>query len=125
MLTRSIAVLACAATALVLLLTAPTQAQMTAITRTDYLTFRQPVRLPNAVLTPGKYTFEALVGTGLDVVRVTTHDGRKVLFTGFTTPVTRRSRGAVVVFGEVPAGAPQPIAVWYERGGKVGHQFQY
>jgi len=124
MLTRSIAVLACVAAALALL-TAPTHAQMSAITRTNYLTFRQPVRLPNAMLTPGKYTFQALVGTGLDVVRVTTYDGKKVLFTGLTTPVTRRSRGAVLVFGEVPAGTPQPITAWYENGGTVGHQFQY
>ena len=125
MLTRSFVVLACAAVAIAALMPSPTQAQMSAITRTNHLTFSQPVRLPNALLTPGKYTFEALIGTGLDVVRVTASDGRKVLFTGFTTPVTRLSRGTAVVFGEVPAGAPQPIMVWYENGGKVGHQFRY
>ena len=79
-----------------------------------------------ALLTPGTYTFEAGPnGTSRDIVRVTTRDGRRVLFMGFTTPVSRPVRGPIVSLGEASAGAPQPIAVWYEDGATSGHQFRY
>ena len=97
------------------------------LTRINHLTFNTAVRLPgNTVLTPGKYTFEAgPQGNSLDIVRVTTRDGRRVLYTGFTTLVTRPARGPMVSFGEAPADAPQPIDVWYEDGARLGHRFRY
>ena len=96
--------------------------------RTNYVTFRAPVRLPDAVLTPGTYTFEAgpSMMTDLTVVRVLAgRDGRTVMFQGFTTPVTRASRGPMISLGEAPAGAPQPVSVWYVDGGTSGRAFRY
>jgi hypothetical protein len=109
-----------------LLAAASTQAAWAPLTRVNHLTFSGAVRLPNTVLTPGTYTFEAGPnGTDLDIVRVTTRDGQKVLFQGFTIPVSRMSNGPIVSLGEAAAGAPQPIAAWYEGGSTRGHQFQY
>ena len=97
-----------------------------ALSKVNHLTFSGAVRLPSTVLTPGTYTFEAgPAGTNRDIVRVTTRDGRRVLFMGFTSPVSRPARGPIVSLGEAPAGAPQPIAIWYEDGATSGHQFRY
>ena len=96
------------------------------VSRVNHLTFSGAVRLPGALLTPGTYTFQAgPQGTSLEIVRVTTRDGRRILYTGFTTPVTRPTRGPMVLFGEAPAGSAPPIAVWYEDGATLGHQFRY
>jgi len=96
------------------------------MSRVNHLTFSAAVRLPGILLTPGTYTFEAgPQGNSLDIVRVTTRDGRRILYTGFTTLVTRPARGPMVSFGEAPANAPQPIDVWYEDGAKMGHRFRY
>jgi hypothetical protein len=96
------------------------------VSRVNHLTFSAAVRLPGTLLTPGTYTFEAgPQGNSLDIVRVTTRDGRRILYTGFTTLVTRPARGPMVSFGEAPAGAPQPIDVWYEDGARMGHRFRY
>jgi hypothetical protein len=97
------------------------------LTRVNHLTFSKAVRLPGALLTPGTtYTFEAgPLGTNMDIVRVTTRDGQRVLYQGFTIPVSRPARGPMVSLGEAPVGAPQPISVWYEDGSTTGHRFRY
>jgi hypothetical protein len=108
------------------LLTASSTLASPPLSRINHLTFSGAVMLPGAVLTPGTYTFQAgPQGTSLDIVRVTTRDGRRILYTGFTTPVTRPARGPMVSFGEAPAGSAPPIAVWYEDGATLGHQFRY
>ena len=97
-----------------------------ALSKVNHLTFNAPVRLPGALLTPGTYTFQAgPQGTSSDIVRVTTRDGRRILYTGFTSSVTRPATGPMVSFGEAPAGSPPPIAVWYEDGARLGHEFRY
>ena len=97
-----------------------------ALSKINHLTFNSAVRLPGTLLTPGTYTFEAgPSGMNRDIVRVTTRDGRRVLYTGFTISVSRPARGPVVSLGEAAAGAPQPITVWYEDGATSGHQFRY
>ena len=63
--------------------------------------------------------------TGAALALLAARDGRRVLYTGFTTLVTRPGRGPMVSFGEAPANAPQPIDVWYEDGAKMGHRFRY
>ena len=126
---RRTAVLVAAALAVAALSTASsTQASVTpiALSKVNHLTFNSAVRLPGTLITPGTYTFEAGPnGTNRNIVRVTTRDGRQVLFLGFTTPVLRPARGPAVALGEAPAGAPQPIAVWFEDGATTGHQFRY
>ena len=126
MLKRAVVLIA-AAMALAMLFTASSTLASQLPSRVNHLTFSAAVRLPgNTLLTPGSYTFEAgPQGNSLDIVRVTSRDGRRVLYTGFTTTVTRPARGPMVSFGEAPAGAPQPISVWYEDGATIGHQFRY
>src|SRR5262245_20912619 len=126
MLKRTVVLIALLVTVAGLFTASSTQAG--SMWRVNHLTFNTVVRLPgNTLLTPGKYTFEAgPQGTNaLDIVRVTTRDGKRVLYTGFTTLVTRPARGPMVSFGEAPADAPQPIDVWYEDGARLGHRFRY
>ena len=119
-------VLIAAVAAVAALLTASSTLASPSLSRINHLTFNTAVRLPGALLTPGTYTFQAgPQGNSLDIVRVTTRDGRRILYTGFTAAVTRATRGPMVSFGEAPAGSPQPIAVWYEDGSTIGHQFRY
>ena len=125
MLKRTVVLIAVVA-AVAALLTASSTLASPPLSRINHLTFNAPVRLPNAVLTPGTYTFEAGPGgASLDIVRVTSRRGGKVHFLGFTVPVTRPSNGSTVSFGEAPVGSPQPIAVWYEDGSARGHMFRY
>src|SRR5688572_720346 len=122
---RTVALIA-AVVALTALLSASSTLAGPPLSTVNHLTFNGVVRLPGTVLTPGTYTFEAGPrGTNLNIVRVTTRDGRRVLYMGFTIPVSRPSRGPIVSLGEAPAGSPQPIAVWYENGARLGHEFRY
>jgi len=93
----------------------------------NHLTFSGPVALPGVTLAAGTYTFEAgPLDTDPNIVRVLTRDRRRVLYTGFTTPVSRPpGRVPAVVFGEAPAGQAMKILVWYPTHGNIGHQFQH
>ena len=99
------------------------------ISRVNHLTFSGTVALPGAVLPAGSYTFEAAPPSGgLDVVRVVTRDGKRVMFQGFTTAVLRPAglgHNDLVAFGEAAAGQPVPIAAWYPVGSPTGHRFIY
>ena len=125
---RTVVLIAAAVAVAALVTASSTHASVSSMTisKVNHLTFSGSVRLPGTLLTPGTYTFEAGPnGTDRNVVRVTTRDGRKVLYLGFTIPVSRPSSGPMVSMGEAPAGAPQPIAVWYEDGRTAGHEFRY
>lgn len=127
MFNRRIALTACAVVVVALFGAASTQA-WSSLTRTNHLTFSGAVALPGVVLNAGSYTFEA-GPQGIDnhVVRVSSRDGRRILFTGFTTLVTRPqgSRGVMVSLGEAPAGQPKPIMAWYPAHSAIGYQFRY
>lgn len=93
---------------------------------THHLTFTTAVQLPGVTLTPGTYTFEAgFNGHNLNLVHVTTADGRSVLFHGLTVSVSRPANGPTVTFDEAPSGMPDSISTWYEHGGTAGHAFIY
>jgi len=95
--------------------------------RTNHLTFNGAVSLPGVTLAAGTYTFQAgPLDSNPDIVRVLTRDGRKVLYQGFTTSVSRSSgNGPSIVFDEAPADQPMPTRVWYPAGSARGHQFRY
>jgi hypothetical protein len=99
------------------------------LTRPNYLTFSAPVAVPGAVLAPGSYTFELTApGTSRDIVRVSSRDGRRIYYTGFTRRVARPHNlptGATVAFGEAVKGEPTPIAAWYPIDGANGQEFIY
>jgi hypothetical protein len=120
-------VLTASAVVLVALLGAASTQAWSSLNRVNHLTFSGPVSLPGLTLASGTYTFEAgPLDSDPSVVRVTTRDGRRVLYQGLTTPVSRpRGSVPVVMFGEAPAGAPVPIKIWYPTQGTNGHQFRY
>ena len=97
--------------------------------RTTYLTFSGPVRLPGVTLPAGTYTFElAVPESALDMVRVSSRNGRLVYYTGFTKLVDRPLNlplNELVVFGEGPAHTAPPIKAWFSPDRQTGHQFIY
>jgi hypothetical protein len=104
-----------------------TQAQGTVLTRTNDLTFNQPVALPGVVLPAGTYTFESVM-LGGSVVRVSNRRDGTVRFTGFTQRILRpRAMPAetAVTFGEATPGTARPITAWFPIGRSEGHQFMY
>lgn len=93
----------------------------------NVLTFSAPVALPGVGLGSGTYIFDHPAGD-LDVVRVTSRDGRIVYYTGFTRSVQRPrglSRDVTVTFSEGARGTPAPIKEWFPLGKTQGHQFIY
>ena len=93
---------------------------------TNNLTFASPVALPGVTLPAGTYVFERDSVDNSRIVRVKSPNYQKLLFVGFTTPVTRpRGLKSAVLFGEAAAGEPIPIIAWYPVGSDRGHQFLY
>ena len=85
---------------------------------TTYLTFSGPVALPGVTLAAGTYTFD-LPAMDLSLVRVSSRDGSRVLFTAFTHVVDRPANIAPnqhVSLGEAPRGEPRAITTWYLPG---------
>lgn len=99
------------------------------VNRITYLTFTAPVALPGASLGIGTYLFElADPLRDSSIVRVSSRDGSKVYYTGFTQLIPRPPRGRsepLVSFGEAAPGMPVPIAVWYPRDDPCGRRFVY
>jgi len=91
------------------------------------LTFSKPVALPGVSLPAGTYVFERAAPNGaIEVVRVSSLDGRSVYYTGFTELVNRPRRNASpITFGEAVTGAPLPIKEWYPTFTDTGHRFLY
>ena len=93
---------------------------------TNNLTFGSPVALPGVTLPAGTYVFERDSVDNSRIVRVKSPNYQKLLFVGFTMPVTRpRALKSPVSFGEAAAGEPIPIVAWYPVGSNRGHQFLY
>jgi hypothetical protein len=96
------------------------------LTAANHLTFGSPVALPGVTLPAGTYVFERDSVDNSGIVRVKSPNYQKLLFVGFTTPVTRpRGLKSPVSFGEAAAGEPIPIIAWYPVGSDRGHQFLY
>ena len=96
---------------------------------TNYLTFSRAVALPGVELAAGSYIFETPSSAmSNSIVRVLSHDRKKVYVTAFTLDV-QRPRGdegkLLVSLGEASAGVARPIAAWFPIGESVGHQFIY
>jgi hypothetical protein len=114
--------------ALVGILIVAASVSATSIEHTNYVTFSAPIALPGVSLPAGTYIFTVpLDSQSLDVVRVTSRDGRRIYFTGFTQMVERagRATGVGIVLGEAASGAPTPVKAWFPAGHRLGHQFIY
>lgn len=119
--------LVAAGAALLALLVAPSAHAGGAFSEISHFTFRAPITLPGIVLPPGRYTFEVMGGAS-NVVRVSSDDGRRTRFSGFTAAIERPRRMRpehVVTLGEAPRGEPRPIVAWFPGGNSSGHQFIY
>jgi hypothetical protein len=106
----------------------PNAAAQPPVARTAYLTFSAPVTLPGASLGTGTYMFELADPLGdISIVRVSSRDGSKIYYTGFTelVPRPRGHSDGLVSLGEAPAGMPVPITVWYPRDDPSGRKFVY
>lgn len=91
-----------------------------------YFTFNRAVELPGgSTLQPGKYVFRLVdSSTGRHIVQVLSENETKM----FATILAVEPREAVIVVGETPANAPQPIRYWYHSGptvGPSGYEFVY
>ena len=99
-----------------------------ALLHTNHFTFNQAVAVPGAVLSPGSYVFERVVGTEPDVIVVRSRDRSQVYYMGFTERVERPrhlGRGSAVTLGEARPGVPLPITAWYPLDSSRGHRFIY
>jgi hypothetical protein len=97
--------------------------------RTTRVTFSGAIQLPGVSLPAGTYTFEVPAPDFCwEIVRVSSRDGRRVYFTGFTRPLARPtglSGDKNIIFGESPAGGPTPIKAWFPQDERTGRQFIY
>lgn len=125
MINRKSVLTACAVVVAGLLMAVSAQAR----NNRTHLTFAKAVALPGVVLPAGSYTFELAPPSGaLDVVRVASRDGQRVVYAGFTNLVSRPAGlppDRAVLFGDAPAGQPAPITAWFRAGSAIGHQFLY
>jgi hypothetical protein len=98
-------------------------------TRTTYLTFSAPVRLPGVTLPAGTYIFERPEAqTSLRVVRVLARDRTRIYLTAVTQLVERPGKlpaHQFVTLGEAANGMPAPVTAWFPLGDRLGNQFIY
>lgn len=127
MFTRNLALIAGVAAVEAVLTATSSQAGMP-MTRVNNLTFSRAVALPGVILPAGTYAFEAGPGgTNANIVRVLSVNQQKLLFLGFTIPISRpaAAQDRALTFGEAQAGEPAPIVAWYPVGSDRGHEFLY
>jgi hypothetical protein len=126
MLNRRFVLTLVAVAAMLTAATSQATGQFAPLTSVNNLTFETPVALPGITLPAGTYVFERDSVDNSRIVRVKSPNYQKLLFVGFTMPVTRpRSYKSPVSFGEAAAGEPIPIIAWYPVGSDRGHQFLY
>jgi len=93
-----------------------------------YLTFSGPVNMPGITLPAGTYRFElADPDSSRRVVRVSEKDGTKSygMFLSISDQKLEPSDKPLVMFKEMPAGAPQAVQAWFYPGETVGYEFVY
>lgn len=93
-----------------------------------YVTFRQPVEVPGAVLPPGKYVMKLLDSpSNRHVVQIAGEDEKRVYCTILAVPDYRPRpvNRTVLTFYEMPAGQPQVLRAWFYPGDSHGQGFTY
>jgi hypothetical protein len=93
-----------------------------------YVTFSQPVQLPNVTLRAGTYAIQlADLWSNRNVVQVFSKDESKIYGT-FLTISERRLEATghpVIMFKEAPAGSPQAVKAFFYPGTLYGKEFVY
>jgi hypothetical protein len=90
------------------------------------LTFSHAFTLRGVTMPAGTYVFESGPGgSDLDIVRVSSKNGQRIFYQGFTTALAQPAGHSLVTFGEAAPKAPKPMMAWYPIGTDQGHGFQY
>lgn len=89
--------------------------------------FNRAAELPGGrTLQPGKYVFRIVDSqAGRHILEILNEHETKILATILAVDP---SEEAVIMFGETPADAPQPIRYWYHSrrtNGRIGYEFVY
>ena len=89
------------------------------------LTFKQPVEVPGAVLSPGTYVFKVL--DARNVIRILDKDETRVYatFTSIPKYTEKPYDKTFIQFAERPTGSPAAIEAWFYPGRIEGHEFIY
>jgi outer membrane biosynthesis protein TonB len=93
-----------------------------------YITITEPLQIPGAVLTPGKYVFKLMDSSAnRHIVRVLKEDETTVVNTIIAIPNERLQPTGKSEFGfwEVPAGHTAALRSWFYPGDNMGQEFAY
>ena len=92
------------------------------------ITITEPMQIPGATLTPGKYVFKLMdSSSNRHIVQVFTEDEKSVINTVLAIPNQRLQPTGKSEFGfwEVPAGNTPALRSWFYPGDNFGHEFAY
>jgi hypothetical protein len=92
------------------------------------ITINEPMQIPGATLTPGKYVFKLMdSSSNRHIVQVFNEDEKSVINTILAIPNQRLQPTGKSEFGfwEVPAGNTPALRSWFYPGDNFGHEFAY
>jgi hypothetical protein len=92
------------------------------------ITITEPMQIPGATLTPGKYVFKLMdSSSNRHIVQVFNEDEKTVINTILAIPNQRLQPTGKSEFGfwEVPAGNTPALRSWFYPGDTFGHEFAY
>ncbi len=92
------------------------------------ITINEPMQIPGATLTPGKYVFKLMdSSSNRHIVQVFNEDEKTVFNTILAIPNQRLQPTGKSEFGfwEVPAGNTPALRSWFYPGDNFGHEFAY
>ena len=92
------------------------------------ITITEPMQIPGATLTPGKYVFKVMdSSSNRHIVQVFNEDEKTVINTILAIPNQRLQPTGKSEFGfwEVPAGNTPALRSWFYPGDTFGHEFAY
>lgn len=92
------------------------------------ITINEPMQIPGATLTPGKYVFKLMdSSSNRHIVQVFNEDETKVINTILAIPNQRLQPTGKSEFGfwEMPAGTTPALRSWFYPGDNFGQEFAY
>ncbi len=92
-----------------------------------FLTFSQPVELPNLMLPAGEYLMRLADTPSRNVVQVWNRDQSRLLGQWLFVPMQRLevTSEPVIMFREIAEGATPAVQAWFYPGREIGREFIY
>jgi hypothetical protein len=89
--------------------------------------FNQPIQVPGQILPAGTYQFKLADRNKLNLVRIYSADGTRLLGTLQTISAERSepAEDTMVTLAEQPDGKPDVLVKWFYPGNTTGHEFVY